>query len=196
MVNSERQLWTDFSFVHRSRFDARRPTPRAMLNDVKRLLTVIVAVVLITLDATGADASPSAGFVWPLTPRPAVAAAYDPPEHDWLPGHRGVDLAGTSGQPVLAAGDGTVVFAGTVAGKPVVSLDHPNGLRTTYEPVTAAVSVGARVRSGVRIGVLEPGHTGCVDVCLHWGVRRGREYLDPLRLVAASRIVLKPLATG
>ncbi|WP_089243083.1 M23 family metallopeptidase [Rhodococcoides kyotonense] len=141
-----------------------------------------------------ADASPSDRFVWPLTPRPVVAVAFDPPEHDWLPGHRGVDLQGSAGQQVSAAGAGAVVFAGSVAGKPVVSIDHPNGLRTTYEPVVASVSVGDRVRSGDPIGVLEPGHAGCADPCLHWGVRRDRDYLDPLRLVGATRIVLKPLA--
>lgn len=163
---------------------------------MKRLLTVFVAAAVITHCTTDADASPGDRFVWPLAPRPAVVGPFDPPEHDWLPGHRGVDLAGAAGQTVRAAGDGTVVFAGSVAGKPVVSIDHPNGLRTTYEPVLAVVAPGDRVRSGTTIGTVEPGHPGCADSCLHWGVRRGREYLDPLRLVGASTIVLKPLAPG
>jgi murein DD-endopeptidase MepM/ murein hydrolase activator NlpD len=56
------------------------------------------------------------------------------------PGHRGVDLAAVAGAPVLAAGAGTVVFAGTVAGRGVVSVDHSGGLRTTYEPVLPTVT--------------------------------------------------------
>ncbi len=71
-----------------------------------------------------APASAENTFVWPLEPRPTVTRPFDPPEHNWLPGHRGVDLASHPGQTVLAAGDGIVVFAGTVAGKPVVSIDH------------------------------------------------------------------------
>ncbi|WP_228003267.1 M23 family metallopeptidase [Nocardia australiensis] len=145
-------------------------------------------------------AAPAGQFAWPLQPRPAVERLFDKPESDWLPGHRGVDLAGTAGQAVLAAGDGIVVFAGTVAGKPVVSIDHPGGLRTTYEPVEATISVGARVARGTRIGTLEPGHEGCTAAaCLHWGARREgdrhsrREYVDPLGLVHSTPLRLKPV---
>ena len=60
---------------------------------------------------------------------------YDPPAQRWMSGHRGVDLAATDGQSVLAAGDGTVTFAGQVGGKTVVSIRHTPALWTTYEPV-------------------------------------------------------------
>ncbi len=155
------------------------------------MLLVVVATTLVNTAVT-TRAAP-ASFVWPLHPRPAIVTAFDPPAHDWLPGHRGIDLAGRVGQSVRAAGDGVVVFAGSVGGKPVVSIDHPNGLRTTYEPVHAAVSAGLRVRTGDPIGVLVPGHPGCADACLHWGVRRDRVYLDPRALVHATPIRLKPL---
>ncbi|MFE9575915.1 M23 family metallopeptidase [Nocardia sp. NPDC006044] len=145
-----------------------------------------------------ATASPTGQFGWPLQPRPTILRRFDKPARDWLPGHRGVDLVGTPGQAVLAAGDGIVVFAGTVADKPVVSIDHPGGLRTTYEPVRAEVSVGRRVGRGTRIGTLESGHEGC-GTCLHWGLRsegggrRRREYLDPLRLLHLIPLRLKPV---
>ncbi len=135
----------------------------------------------------------------PTTVRLAVATAppvvrpFDLPERNWLPGHRGVDLAAVPGQTVLAAGAGTVVFAGTVAGKPVVSVDHPGGLRTTYEPVEATVSAGRRVERGTVLGTVAPGHPECAAAaCLHWGLRRDREYLDPLPLVGAVRMRLLP----
>ena len=83
---------------------------------------------------------------WPLRPPPAVARGFDGPSPDWNPGHRGVDLAGTPGQPVYAAGSATVVFAGVLAGRPVVSLAHPGGLRTSYEPVRAVVRAGGASR--------------------------------------------------
>ena len=50
---------------------------------------------------------------------------FDAPSPNWNRGHRGVDLAGTPGQPVYAAGAGTVVFAGELAGRPLVSIAHP-----------------------------------------------------------------------
>ncbi|NKS87494.1 peptidoglycan DD-metalloendopeptidase family protein [Rhodococcus hoagii] len=132
-------------------------------------------------------------FGWPLRPRPPVVRPFDLPERNWLPGHRGVDLAAVPGQTVLAAGAGTVVFAGTVAGKPVVSVDHPGGLRTTYEPVEATVSAGRRVERGTVLGTVAPGHPECAAAaCLHWGLRRDREYLDPLPLVGAVRMRLLP----
>ncbi|WP_189024976.1 M23 family metallopeptidase [Nocardia rhizosphaerihabitans] len=139
-------------------------------------------------------------FGWPLRPRPSVERRFDKPERNWLPGHRGVDLAGSAGQVVLAAGDGIVVFAGVVADKPVVSIDHPGGLRTTYEPVQAQVIVGRRVSRGTPIGTLVAGHEGCpATACLHWGARREasehgrREYVDPLGLLHEVPVRLKPL---
>ncbi|WP_425297635.1 M23 family metallopeptidase [Nocardia asiatica] len=145
-----------------------------------------------------ATAAPEGRFGWPLQPRPSVVQRFDKPAQNWLPGHRGVDLAGAQGQAVFAAGAGIVVFAGTVAGKPVVSIDHPGGVRTTYEPVRAEVPVGRRVGRGTRIGTLEAGHPGCATACLHWGARaegaRGdREYLDPLGLLQLTPLRLKPV---
>lgn len=158
---------------------------------IRAAIVSILAATLVVLPLPPAAAAPP--YLWPMSPRPVVENPFDPPEHDWLPGHRGVDLAGWEGRTVLSAGEGTVVFAGTVAGKPVVSIDHPGGLRTTYEPVLAAVRSGNRVRAGDPIGTLRSGHQGCSAVCLHWGLRRGREYLDPTALLRLTPIRLKPL---
>ncbi|NMN94290.1 M23 family metallopeptidase [Antrihabitans stalactiti] len=159
-----------------------------------RWIWTVVAMVCVVLVAVPADAATSE-YDWPLQPRPSVVRRFDKPSHNWLPGHRGVDLAGSPGQSVLSAGAGVVVFTGDVAGKPVVSVDHPGGLRTTYEPVEASVEVGRRVERGAVIGTLQAGHLGCpVAACLHWGLRRGRDYLDPLGLIHAVPIRLKPVA--
>lgn len=138
--------------------------------------------------------APVAGFGWPLDGVPAVVRRFDPPPEPWLAGHRGVDLAAGPGAVVRAAGPGVVAFAGTVAGRGVVSVDHANGLRTTYEPVTATVTAGAAVGRGTELGVLTPGHAGCpAAACLHWGLRRGDTYLDPLLLLGFARVRLLPL---
>ena len=135
---------------------------------------------------------------WPLRPPPAVARGFDAPSPDWKPGHRGVDLPGTPGQPVYAAGTAIVVFAGLLAGRPVLSLAHPGGLRTSYEPVRASVRVGQRVTAETAIGELVAGHAGCRSAaCLHWGAMwgpaSGAHYVDPLGLLRSTPIRLKPL---
>jgi plasmid stability protein len=135
------------------------------------------------------------GWDWPLAGTPPVVRAFDPPAAPWLPGHRGVDLAGAPNDPVRAAAAGVVAFAGTVAGRGVVSVDHAGGLRTTYEPVTADVQISDVVRLGSPLGTLDAGHAGCnAAACLHWGLRRGATYLDPLLLLRPLRVRLKPVA--
>jgi murein DD-endopeptidase MepM/ murein hydrolase activator NlpD len=145
---------------------------------------------------------PARRFGWPLPGSPTVVRAFHPPTFRYGPGHRGVDLAAVAGAPVLAAGAGTVAFAGTVAGHGVVSVEHPGGLRTTYEPVSPTVTAGDRVGRGEQIGTVQPGQLGCpVTACLHWSVlldpqqgpEQDRQYLDPLRLLAAARVRLLPI---
>jgi murein DD-endopeptidase MepM/ murein hydrolase activator NlpD len=145
-------------------------------------------------------ATPTREFGWPLSPTPPVVRRFELPAQRWLPGHRGVDLAAPAGATVYSAGAGVVHFAGSVAGKPVVSVRHPDGLLTTYEPVTATLRAGAPVARGSPLGVLESGHPGCPGSCLHWGARRGAgssaTYLDPLAFLGVVRVRLKPLQPG
>ncbi|WP_377321919.1 peptidoglycan DD-metalloendopeptidase family protein [Pimelobacter simplex] len=106
-----------------------------------------------------------------------------------------MDLAGRPGQEVRAALPGQVTFAGRIAGRGVVVVGH-GPTRTTYEPVTASVSVGTTVAAGAVLGRLELTGSHCLPrACLHWGWIAGRTYLDPLRLVdAAGPVRLLPLA--
>jgi murein DD-endopeptidase MepM/ murein hydrolase activator NlpD len=133
-------------------------------------------------------------YVWPLDGEPPVTRRFDPPPERWLPGHRGVDLAGAPGRTVRAAGPGVVRFAGPVGDREVVSVGHAGGLRTTYQPVTPLVTAGQRVAAGDPIGVLGAGHDGCpAPACLHWGLLRGEEYLDPLGLLGRGPVRLLPV---
>jgi len=159
----------------------------------------MVHLLIVSMLAIFAPQSAAVGphWTWPLPGSPVVVRGFDPPSAPWGSGHRGVDLAAPPGTVVLAAGGGTVAFAGNVAGQPVVSIDHPGGLRTTYEPVTAIVHSGDSVSLAQPIGVLAAGHPGCVVAgCLHWGLRREQTYLDPLALLRPLHIRLKPLVVG
>ena len=159
-----------------------------------RLSTLLAALgSVLALLAPAAAAAPAAAEappgVWPLRPQPAVVHGFDPPDVRWGSGHRGVDLAGRVGQPVLAALPGIVSFAGRVAGRGVVVVDH-GATRTTYQPVTASVGRGARVGRGEVIGTLAWFGTHCLPAaCLHWGLVAGETYLDPLSLVGGPRPV-------
>ncbi|MFW6694277.1 murein hydrolase activator EnvC family protein [Streptomyces sp. MAR4 CNX-425] len=119
--------------------------------------------------------------------RPVVVRGFEPPASPYGPGHRGVDLRAGAGRPVRAAAAGRVSFAGRVAGRGVLAVDHPGTgrppLRTTYEPVLPAVRKGARVVAGQVVGHVAGGPYHCATVCLHWGLRRGPAYLDPLSLL-------------
>lgn len=146
----------------------------------------------VPVSTEGAAPAQGAG-TWPLSPTPEVVADFDPPETRYAAGHRGVDLLGSTGQPVRAARAGTVTFAGRLAGRGVVVVAH-GPTRTTYEPVTASVAVGDLVASGQRIGSLELFGSHCWPrSCLHWGLVEGDTYLDPLTLVGAGPVRLLPL---
>ncbi|MSW10952.1 MAG: peptidoglycan DD-metalloendopeptidase family protein [Actinobacteria bacterium] len=128
-------------------------------------------------------------WVWPVSPV-AVVSGFDPPAQVWSAGPRGLDLAATTGQEVRAIGPGSVTFAHSVAGRPVISIRH-GALRSTYEPVRALVSPGETVRAGQLLGwVATGGH--CADRCLHLGIKSGTDYLNPLLLLSRRPAVLKP----
>lgn len=141
-----------------------------------------------------------------LDPRPATAAAaaaerpvyrpptdapvrdpFRPPPQPWLPGNRGIEYDTAMGALVTAIGPGRVSFAGPVARRLVVTVVHPDGLRSSYTGLAGlAVHRGDRVAGGQIVG-LAAGP-------FHLGVRRGERYLDPASLwgrpVGGGRVVL------
>ena len=137
----------------------------------------------------------SAQWSWPLNPKLAALRVFDPPAKPWLSGHRGVDLEAASfGAVVSAPASGTVSFVGVVVDRPVITIDHGNGLRSSFEPVESGLVEGAHVARGESLGHILPGHCGA-QPCVHWGVRRGEDYVNPLALVTDLRpsILLPPL---
>lgn len=121
---------------------------------------------------------------------------FDAPSERWGAGHRGVDLSAAPGAAVFAPRAGTVSFIGVVVDRPLMVLTHDDGRRSTLEPVTTDLAVGDRVQRGDPVAVLAPVPSShCAPQwCLHWGVRRGDDYLDPLALArVVEAVVLLPL---
>ncbi|TQM62600.1 M23 family metallopeptidase [Humibacillus xanthopallidus] len=175
----------------------------SLVSAVVALALAISAGAGVVVDPTREPTSPAtvsappqqeARWAWPIEPAPEVARRFDPPDQPWLPGHRGVDLVGAVGQVVRSPTDGTVTYAGRLAGRGVVVVTHAGGLRSTFEPVSSTVRVGSLVSQSDPVGQIsgEVGHCSPAT-CLHWGVLRGRTYLDPLAFVGRGRIVLLPL---
>jgi murein DD-endopeptidase MepM/ murein hydrolase activator NlpD len=133
---------------------------------------------------------------WPVD-SPTITRGFEPPSADWLAGHRGVDLAAQTGDPVRSMAAGTIGFAGQIGGVPVVTVRYPGSghRRSTYEPVTASVHAGQRVAQGELIGTIAPagGHCGGRG-CLHVGLKTDAGYLDPASLLRRPPAVLKPTA--
>jgi murein DD-endopeptidase MepM/ murein hydrolase activator NlpD len=136
----------------------------------------------------GRDASvPAVARLWPVGTRPLVLRGWEPPATAYARGHRGADLAAPAGTSVRAVAPGRVSFAGRVAGRGVVSVELTGTggppLRTTYEPVKASVKKGDQVAAGEVLGTVEPTGSHCTTMCVHWGLRRGDAYYDPLSLL-------------
>jgi murein DD-endopeptidase MepM/ murein hydrolase activator NlpD len=155
-----------------------------------------LALTLVLVGGSGGPAAatepqPTPSWAPPVSPV-LVVRGFDPPAQRWLAGHRGVDLLARPGTRVLAVGAGRVTYAGTLAGRGVVVVDH-GSLRTTYEPIAAIVAVGQRVSLGQVLGRVAPGRGHCGEgTCLHLGLKRGETYLDPRLVLGRSRAVLRP----
>lgn len=141
-------------------------------------------------DPAAASVAAAAGWSWPVDGTHRVLRPFIAPPDPWGAGHRGVDLA--AGSDVLRApADGVVRFAGIVVDRGVLSIDHGDGVVSSFEPVTATVVVGETVTRGEVVATIAPGH--CDEACVHVGVRVDGAYLNPLRwLGGLPRAVLLP----
>ncbi len=99
--------------------------------------------------------------------------------------HTGVDWAAPPGTPILAAGAGTIEFAGRRGGYGNrVRIRHGNGYQTTYshlQRIAEGVTQGARVAQGEVIGYV--GSTGVsTGPHLHYEVLVDSRFTDPMKI--------------
>jgi hypothetical protein len=155
---------------------------------VRSFLTIGVAVAVSALAAPPVTAAPpdgTAGWVRPVDG--PVVRPFEQPAHRYGPGHRGADLAAPPGTTVRSAGDGVVTVAGPVAGALHVVVAHDGGLRTSYSFLARVdVVVGERVRAGDRVGVAGGAGESHGPGVLHFGLRVGDTYVDPMLLFAPA----------
>jgi murein DD-endopeptidase MepM/ murein hydrolase activator NlpD len=131
----------------------------------------------VTAAASGAPGVPSSsGFIWPVN-GPVVSG------FGWRWGrmHEGIDITASTGTPIWAAADGTVIWSGWRGGYGnCVVVDHGNGLATLYAHASSLlVSVGQRVSQGETVSLV--GSTGnSSGPHLHFEVRVNGVAVDPL----------------
>jgi lipoprotein NlpD len=120
--------------------------------------------------ASGADDEPA--FIWPNNG--AVLATFDEVKN------KGVDIAGAAGDPVVAAADGRVVYAGAgLRGYGnLVILKHNNTYLTAYaHNQKLLIKEDQSVKKGQKIA--EMGSSDADRVKLHFEVRRQGKPVDP-----------------
>ena len=138
----------------------------------------------------GTVAAAVASWRWPVDPPHPVVRPYIAPATPYAAGHRGIDI-GAAGTTVYAPTAGVVHFVGVVVDRPVLSIRHPGGLISSYEPVQSTLTAGQAVARGEVVGTVLPGH--CASICLHFGARLDGEYVSPLAyLEGIPRAVLLP----
>ena len=118
------------------------------------------------------------GFIWPAAG--SLIAGFDEARN------KGFDIAGKAGDPVLAAADGRVVYAGAgLRGYGnLVILKHNNTFLTAYaHNQTLLVKEDQSVRKGQKIA--EMGSTDADRVKLHFEIRRQGKPVDPSRYLPA-----------
>jgi murein DD-endopeptidase MepM/ murein hydrolase activator NlpD len=121
-------------------------------------------------------------YSWPVIGR--IVNGYRAPGTPYGRGHRGIDIAAPAGTDVKASAPGVVAFAGSVAGTLWVSIDHPDGVRTSYGYLSSiAVAKGDLVAGGQVIAASGLGHPGTPIPHLHFGARFGGAYIDPMLLL-------------
>ncbi len=97
-------------------------------------------------------------------------------------GSKGIDIAGKAGDPVIAAGDGKVVYSGTGLrgyGKLVIIKHNAVYLSAYAHNQNILVKEGQSVTKGQKIA--EMGNTDADQVKLHFEVRRQGKPVDPLK---------------
>ena len=131
-----------------------------------------------------AGASPAHAWTWPASGPVLRHFSYD--GDPYAAGqHRGVDVGGSSGEPVLAPAAGSITFAGTVpGGGRTITIRTPDGFAVTLLHLGTITEVrGASVAEGAHVGTLgSSGTSEWAQPYVHLGIRQASDeagYLDP-----------------
>ena len=129
--------------------------------------------------STSAEGDDPIGFQWPV--RGPLISGFDEAKN------KGLDIAGKAGDPVLAAADGKVVYAGSgLRGYGnLIIIKHNNTYLTAYaHNQTLLVKEEQVIKRGQKIA--EMGNSDADQVKLHFEIRRQGKPVDPAKLLPAN----------
>lgn len=131
--------------------------------------------------AAGGDEG-NVSFSWPVPSSTAIVGTFDEAKNN-----KGLNIGGKAGEPVVAAADGKVIYAGSSLrgyGNLVI-VQHSNGYMTAYAHNQALlVKEDQTVRRNQKIA--EMGSSDADRVMLHFEIRRDGKPVDPSRYLPSS----------
>jgi murein DD-endopeptidase MepM/ murein hydrolase activator NlpD len=135
------------------------------------------------------SAAPAFGtYDWPV--EGPIIRFFEAPATPYSAGHRGIDIAVPFGTAIHAPAAGTVTFAGWIAGSMFMTVDHGDGVKTSYSWVSGfAVAKGDAVNRGEVIAYSGHGHPDVPTPHLHFSARVNGVYIDPLLLLRGLDLV-------
>jgi lipoprotein NlpD len=134
-----------------------------------------------TKPETKAAAEPAGSINWAWPTKGKVVSGFNDG------GNKGIDIAGTKGQPILAAAPGKVIYSGSDLrgyGKLVI-VKHNNTYLSVYaNNSNILVKEGQQVNAGQKIA--EMGDTDSNTVKLHFEIRQQGKSVDPAKFLASN----------
>jgi len=156
----------------------------AVVRSASSLVVLVVWSTLLVPGSATADTDPAADPVTGAThqapTRGRLVDGFRAPASEWDPGNRGHEYVTGGGDPVTVSAPGVVLFAGSVGAARHVTVQHPDGLRTTYAFLAEVEVVqGAPIGAGTVVG---RSHGR-----FHFSIRDGAgRYLDPSSVLDAT----------
>ncbi|WP_174705702.1 murein hydrolase activator NlpD [Mixta gaviniae] len=129
-----------------------------------------------TVSSTTSSSTPVAGWRWPTDGK--IIDNFSAAEG----GNKGVDIAGSRGQPVVATASGRVVYAGNALrgyGNLIIIKHNDDYLSAYAHNDTMLVREQQEVKAGQKIATM--GSTGTSSVRLHFEIRYKGKSVNPLR---------------
>ena len=124
------------------------------MNARQRGIMLAAATAAVMMMWTSAPVRAADAHRWPIVG--AILRVYQPPATEYGAGHRGIDVAARVGDAIVSPIEGTVTFAGSVAGRGVITVSA-RGLHVTIEPVTGDNILGTGETTGtIAVTGVEP----------------------------------------
>lgn len=155
--------------------DSQSPAPVARQSSSSTQASTQASTAPVTNETSNSRASDAGLISWGWPAKGKIIQGFTPTT-------KGIDIAGASGDPIEAAANGKVIFAGDGPrglGNLVI-VEHSDGFITAYaHNKTLLVKEGQVVKRGAKIA--EMGQSDTTSVRLHFEVRRRGTPVDPLQ---------------